>query len=54
MFGCHMNYEKKILLTEFAIWEMLLKHNESKPFLKRNNTDDKKWVKYENIKRKLS
>ncbi|CAH2103465.1 unnamed protein product [Euphydryas editha] len=57
-------YEKKLdiwvlhelmqrnLIDRITISEMLLKRNETEPFLKRIITGDDKWAKYENIKRK--
>ena len=51
MFGCHT---QRNLNDRITISEMLLKHNEIEPFLKRIITGDEKWVKYENIKRKRS
>ncbi|CAH2092000.1 unnamed protein product [Euphydryas editha] len=59
-------YEKKLdvwvpheltqrnLIDRITISEMLVKRNETEPFLKRIITGEEKWVKYENIKRKRS
>jgi len=42
------------LIYRITICKMLLKRIEIEPFLKKITTGDRKWVKYENIKRKCS
>ena len=40
------------LMQLISIFDLLLKHNETDPFLKRLITDDKKWIFYNNLNRK--
>ena len=52
--GVPQKLSEKNCLDRYSICDMLLKRNESVPFLKSHVTGDEKWIFYDNVVRKRS